>query len=207
MTTALNPGPDGSPRGDRPEAGVPRWRKAERNRLLAIRGALPLEYRAAVTDRIVQGLEEIIPWEEGTIVSAYWPIRAEPDLRPWLRAAHERGRRIALPVALAVGEPLEFREWHPGGRLAHGLWNIPYPADGPRVIPTAILAPLVGYDPDCYRLGYGGGFFDRTLAALGGSPLVIGVGYPEASIPTIFPQPHDRPMSCILAGAEPIRRR
>ena len=121
MTTALNPDPDGSPRGDRPEAGVPRWRKAERNRLLAIRGALPLEYRAAVTDRIVQGLEEIIPWEEGTIVSAYWPIRAEPDLRPWLRAAHERGRRIALPVALAVGEPLEFREWHPGGR--RDQWN------------------------------------------------------------------------------------
>ncbi len=207
MTTPIDPSPDGRPCAERPDAAVLRWRKAERNRLLAIRGALPQEYRAAVTEKIVHRLEQIIPREEGTIVSAYWPIRAEPDLRPWLRAVRERGGRIALPVALAVGEPLEFREWHPGARLAHGLWNIPYPADGPKVIPTAILAPLVGFDQNCYRLGYGGGFFDRTLAALGGSPLVIGVGYPEASIPTIFPQPHDLPMSCILAGAEPIRRR
>ena len=208
MTKPIDPGPDGSPHVDRPQAAdVLRWRKAERIRLLAIRAALPVDYRAAVTERIVHDLEQVIPWEESSIVSAYWPIRAEPDLRPWLRALHARGRRIALPVALAVGEPLEFREWQPGARLARGLWNIPYPADGLRVIPTAILAPVVGFDPECYRLGYGGGFFDRTLAALGGSPLVIGVGYPEGAIATIHPLPHDRPMSCILTGAEPVRRR
>ena len=87
--------------------------------------------------------------------------------------------------------------------MARGLWRIPYPADGAEVVPTVILAPVVGFDAACYRLGYGGGFFDRTLARMTGKPLVIGLGYPGALIPTIFPQPHDIPMSWIVTGATP----
>ena len=193
--------------GDRQQArDVARWRKAERVRLLSVRLKLDQEYRDASTAGIAHSLDGLIPAGDGTIVSAYFPIRAEPDLRPWMRAAHARGMRIAIPVALTIGHPLVFREWHPNVPLARGLWNIPYPATTAEVVPTVLLAPLVGFDSACYRLGYGGGFFDRTLAAFGGAAVAIGVGFPEASIPTIYPQPHDIPMHWIVAGAAaPVR--
>ena len=81
---------------------------------------------------------------------------------------------MALPIALALGEPLVFRRWHPECRMARGLWNIPYPADGDIVVPQIVIAPLVGFDRQSYRLGYGGGFFDRTLAALSPKPSSLG---------------------------------
>ena len=197
-------GPDGTPGFDPVQAAdVARWRKAERERLIEARQALPADYRAAQTLAITSDLDRIVAAGPDTIVSAYWPIRGEPDLRPWMRARWEQGARLALPVALALGQPLQFREWRPDAPLARGLWKIPYPADGAEVVPTVVLAPVVGFDAACYRLGYGGGFFDRTFAALGRKPLVIGLGYADASIATIFPQPHDIPMDWIVTGAKP----
>jgi 5-formyltetrahydrofolate cyclo-ligase len=195
-------GPDGSPRVDAQQAlDVARWRKAERERLIAARLALPPKYRIGQTDAIAQHLDRLLPQPSAVIISVYWPIRAEPDLRRWMKIKWEQGFRIALPVAIALRQPLVFRDWRPGSKLSRGLWKIPYPADGGEVVPTVILAPLVGFDAACYRLGYGGGFFDRTLAQIAGKPLVIGVGYSEALIKTIFPQPHDIPMTWIVAGA------
>jgi len=179
---------------------VPRWRKAERERLLAARLKLSLEYRTAQTAAIGEALDRLVPPGSATILSVYWPIRAEPDLRAWMRAKWEQGIRIALPVAVALGQPLEFREWRPDARMARGLWKIPYPADGAEVAPTVVLAPVIGFDAAHYSLGYGGGFFDRTLARMADKPLVIGLGFPSASIPTIHPQPHDIPMSTIVTG-------
>jgi len=176
------------------------WRKLERERLIAVRLALPAKYRAAHAQAITRELDRLIPAHADTIVSVYWPIRGEPDLRPWMQAASERGLRIALPVALAPRQPLRFREWRPGAPMARGLWNIPHPANGAEVVPTVVLAPVVGFDRANYRLGYGGGFFDRTLAQLAPLPHVIGVGYPDAAIETIYPQPHDIPMHSIVTG-------
>jgi 5-formyltetrahydrofolate cyclo-ligase len=82
--------------------------------------------------------------------------------------------------------------------MERGFWNIPVPADGPQVMPKIVIAPVVGFDPDCYRLGYGGGYFDRTLMAMPAGTRVIGVGYAQAAIPTIHPQPHDIPMNLIV---------
>ena len=93
--------------------------------------------------------------------------------------------------------PLVFRLWQPGGRLVPGVWNIPIPADGDEVLPDVVIAPVVGFDSACYRLGYGGGFFDRTLATLPHA-LAIGVGYDAAAISTIYPLPHDVPMEAIV---------
>jgi 5-formyltetrahydrofolate cyclo-ligase len=121
-------------------------------------------------------------------------------MRSWMHSKAESGLRIALPVALAVGRPLVFREWRPGSRMARGLWKIPYPAEGAVIVPDVVLAPVVGFDRDSYRLGYGGGFFDRTLLQMTSKPLVMGLGYPEARIATIFPQPHDIPMTRIVTG-------
>jgi 5,10-methenyltetrahydrofolate synthetase len=200
-------GPDGAPVDAQQARDVARWRTAERSRLIALRCALPAEERALHTAAMVRTLDEMITAQSGGIVSVYWPIRAEPDLRSWMRAACSRGLRVALPVALALGEPLTFREWRADAPMARGLWKIPYPADGVEVTPTTVLAPLVGFDPGCYRLGYGGGFFDRTLAAMPRKPLVIGLGYPQLRIPTIFPQRHDIPMDWIVTGSEPPLRR
>ncbi|HEX4153832.1 MAG TPA: 5-formyltetrahydrofolate cyclo-ligase [Steroidobacteraceae bacterium] len=199
---------DGVPRVDPQQAvDVARWRKAERERLIAIRLELSAEYRAEQTSALTSQLDRLIPLAHGTIVSVYWPIRAEPDLRAWMRLKAESGLRVALPVALALGRPLVFREWRPGAPMARGLWKIPYPAEGAEVVPNVVLAPVVGFDPAGYRLGYGGGFFDRTLAQIASEPLVIGVGYPEAMIKTIFPQPHDIPMKWIATGAgTPLHR-
>jgi 5,10-methenyltetrahydrofolate synthetase len=132
------------------------------------------------------------------VVSAYWPFRGEPDLRPWLEELRRRGARTALPVVVAKATPLVFRLWRQGDRLERGVWNIPVPADGEVVEPHVALAPVVGYDAACYRLGYGGGFFDRTLAQLPASTFAIGVGYAEAEIATIHPQPYDIPMRHVV---------
>jgi 5-formyltetrahydrofolate cyclo-ligase len=200
-------GPDGAPLDAQQARDVARWRKAERLRLIALRCELPAEQRALHTAAIVRELDEMTAAHSGEIVSAYWPIRAEPDLRPWMRAACLQGLRLALPVAVELGQPMTFREWRPDAVMARGLWKIPYPAAGPEVTPTIVLAPLVGFDSACYRLGYGGGFFDRTLAAMVRKPRVLGLGYPELRIATIFPQRHDIPMDWIVTGIEPSLRR
>ena len=201
-------GPDGTPRVDPQQArDVARWRKVERERLIAARMALPAEYRAAQTLGITRDLVQLVPAGPASCVGVYFPIRAEPDLRPWMRALCEQGATVALPLVVAHGQPLVFRIWHPGARLAHGVWNIPYPADGAAVVPNVVIAPVVGFDGACYRLGYGGGFFDRTLAAASPRPLAIGVGYPFAALATIFPQPHDVPMDWLVTGAGPPMRR
>ena len=186
------------------------WRKAERARLIAAREALDPAQRAADTAVIMRELEALLAATAGALVSVYWPIRAEPDLRGWMRARCAAGGRVALPVAVALGQPMQFREWRPDMPMARGLWQIPIPPEGPEVQPDVVIAPLVGYDPQCFRLGYGGGFFDRTLAQLiarGARPRVVGVGFAIQALATIHPQPHDIPMDLILAGTAPPQRR
>jgi 5-formyltetrahydrofolate cyclo-ligase len=179
-------------------ADVMRWRKAERERRIAERLAIPAEERAVMTGRITEGLNVAIGDVSGHLISLYWPFRGEPDLRPWMDTVFERGGKIALPVVVEKGRPLIFRAWRRGDKLGKGVWNIPVPVEGPPVLPSVVIAPVVGFDPDRYRLGYGGGFFDRTLAAMAAKPLVIGVGYRMSAIRTIYPQQHDIPMDMIV---------
>jgi 5,10-methenyltetrahydrofolate synthetase len=178
---------------------VAQWRKAERSRLIDARLAIPADARAAMSAQIAEGLDEAIGDVGGRLVSLYWPFRGEPDLRPWLGLVNERGGRTALPVVVEKARPLVFRAYRPGDRLEKGVWNIPVPVSGDVVLPDVVIAPLVGFDAARYRLGYGGGFFDRTLAAMPRKPLVIGVGYAMQRIDTIRPQPHDIPMDRIVA--------
>lgn len=182
---------------------VARWRTAERKRLRAERLALPVETRAEAARAIAGHLDSLIARRfggpGGHIVSGYWPIKAEPDLRFWMESLHRNGARVALPVVEVPSSPLVFRVWAPGTRMERGHWNIPVPpADAQRLVPEVALAPLVGWDSAGYRLGYGGGYFDRTLAALSPRPFVIGVGLHAARIATIFPQPHDIRLDAIV---------
>jgi 5,10-methenyltetrahydrofolate synthetase len=184
---------------DRPlDKDVLRWRKATRARLIVERLAIAADLREAHARRMADALDKAIGDVAGLTISAYWPFRGEPDLRPWLGRVIARGGRAALPVVIAKKTPLIFRLWKPGDRLEKGLWNIPTPADGEEVAPDIVIAPVVGFDPACYRLGYGGGFFDRTLAILPRRRQAIAIGYGQALIPTIYPQPHDVPFDLIV---------
>ena len=174
------------------------WRRLERLRLIQARMALTAEERIAASAAICNQLQTLLGSPLGQCISAYWPLRGEPDLRELLRSLHARGMQCALPLVVEKGQPLAFREWTPGCVMARGVWDIPYPAEGAFVTPDIALAPVVGFDRQCYRLGYGGGYFDRTLAALRPQPRVIGVGYEVAALATIYPLPHDIPMECIV---------
>jgi 5,10-methenyltetrahydrofolate synthetase len=112
--------------------------------------------------------------------------------------AFERGSRIALPIVIAKNRPLEFSLWSPGDPLERGVWDMLVPARGTAVQPDVIVAPGVGFDETSHRLGYGGGFLDRTLAAMPRKPQVNGVGYAESRIRTIYPQPLDVPMDLVV---------
>ena len=177
---------------------VSRWRTAERKRLVEARMALDAPTRMASAERIGLALDRTLGKVSGRIVSGYWPFRGEPDLRNWSIRVIERGGRIALPVVIRKGWPLEFRVWSPGDPLERGFCNILVPARGPSVQPDIVVAPLVGFDAANYRLGYGGGFFDRTLAVMPRRAFVVGVGYATAKVETIYPQPHDIPMDAIV---------
>ena len=177
---------------------VLRWRKSERARLIAARLGISAESRTRRSTQIFSRLDALLPKLDGKIVSLYWPLQGEPDPRHWLEAILLRGAICALPVVVTKGAPLSFRSWRPGERLVRGIWNIPVPEAGLDEVPDVVLAPVVGFDQGRFRLGYGGGYFDRTLAALAAKPRVIGLGYACAAIPTIHPLPHDIPMDTIV---------
>lgn len=184
---------------------VARWRKAERARLLAERATLSVSARQDAAERITPRLDDLIRARfgqiEGLTISGWWPIKAELNLRHWLADLVGQGATVALPVVLTPAAPLVFRPWTPDCHMVQGFWKIPIPAEGPEVIPDVTLAPLVGWDAAGFRLGYGGGYFDRTLAALAPRPYAIGVGLQAARVQTICPQPHDIAMDAIVTEA------
>lgn len=191
--TILPPNPD--------RASIMAWRKAERARLIEARMALPAEMRQAASEAIANKLETMMGDVTGKAVSLYWPFRGEPDLRPLAGRIWARGGRALLPVVVEKGQPLIFKPWRQGDPLVKGVWNIPIPDTEETALPDVALAPVIGFDAHHYRLGYGGGFFDRTLAKLrdeGRMPRILGVGYRMQQIPTIHPLPHDIAMAAVV---------
>lgn len=174
------------------------WRKAERKRLLETREAIAPAAIEAMRQAIDANLERAFPQLATGVVAFCWPVRNEYDARHLAKTLRERGALTALPMVMAPRTPLVFREWHPGIALAEGALGIPYPAQSRELAPTAVLLPMNGWDARGYRLGYGGGFFDRTLAALEKRPLVIGVSYEMARMDTIHPQAWDIPVDWVV---------
>lgn len=180
---------------------VRRWRREQRARLIAERQALPQNERQRLQAPIIDRLEAHFPDPARELIGFYWPFRGEIGLHGLVRRLVELGAGAALPVVVEKRRPLEFWAWRPGDRLERGVWDIPVPAERRVVQPTTLLVPLVGFDGEAYRLGYGGGYYDRTLAVMDPRPLTIGVGYELARLPTIHPQPHDVPMDTIVTEA------
>ena len=181
-----------------PDLDVALWRKARRPELIARRLALPAEERAAAASRITAGLQAALAEAPGRLIGFYWPFKGEYDPRPLVRSLHQAGVALALPVVVAKAQPLIFRHWRPGVAMAHGVWSIPVPAGGEPVQPDTLLVPLVGFDGENYRLGYGGGFYDRTIVAMSVRPRTIGIGFGCTRLETVYPQPYDIPMDQIV---------
>lgn len=177
------------------------WRTRTRAELIAQREGVALPRRRAADAGINELLEQSFRWLERRVIAFCWPYRGEVDVRFAIRRFRERGAVAALPEVQGKGRPLRFRQWWPGVAMVPGALGIPAPEGTDLVVPDAAFVPLVGFDGAGYRLGYGGGYFDRTLAACARKPLAVGVGTEAVRLPTIHPQAHDIPMDFIVTEA------
>lgn len=175
-------------------------RAAERRRLIAERRSLA--DRPVRDARLAANLRAWLAARPETAVGAYWPIRGEfdplPVLAGWL--AGGAGRQVALPVLDPVTDAMSFRAWWPGCPMGADRYGIPAPDGTPPVSPGLLLVPCVGFGPGGVRLGYGGGYYDRALAAMGvqGRPFTLGIAFAHALLPLLRAQPHDVPLDAIL---------
>jgi 5-formyltetrahydrofolate cyclo-ligase len=179
-------------------AAVQSFRKTKRAELLARRNELSAHDRKQYAQSLTAHLLATLELRPNIVLGFYWPIRGELDLRDFALRHVAAGGTAALPVVVAKDAPVEFWQWQHGTAMQRGFWSIPVPASRRSVVPEVLLIPLVGYDAAGYRLGYGGGYYDRTLAAAVPRPLCIGVGYDDSALATIHPQPHDVPMDLIV---------
>ena len=145
------------------------------------------------------------PTQGRSVVSAFFPYKSEIDTLPLLGRLAGEGWTTCLPIVIAKGEPLEFRRWLPGEPTVRGVWDIPRPPDtSPLVEPDVLLVPLMAFDRKGFRLGYGGGFYDRTLALLRNKkPIVaIGVAYAAQEVDRVPHDDHDQRMDYIMTEKE-----
>ena len=181
---------------------LPEWRKAMRQRLILRREALSPAERSTGEMAISLHLLHTLPLSPGTRLGFCWPHRGEYDIRPLLPALTARGLQLAMPVIRSASRDLVFHEWTADCAMTNGPLGIPYPSGTPAVLPQILLIPVVGFGAAGDRLGYGGGYYDRTLAACEPRPLCIGVGFECQRIDSSFPQAHDIPMDAIITESQ-----
>jgi 5-formyltetrahydrofolate cyclo-ligase len=183
-------------------------RRALRQALLERRRSLSSAELEHHSERIRALLQEAFPHFASQRVGFCWPCNNEPDLRPLIASWASAGRpgfRALLPVVLGEKLGLAFRAWSPTVAMCLDRYGIPTPATGEFLIPEALLIPVNGFDAAGYRIGYGGGYFDRTLAALCPRPLAVGVGFELARLDSIDPEPHDQPLDVMVTEAGVFR--
>lgn len=173
---------------------------ALRRELLANRQAISPEVRRAGDAAICRRVLEWTETHPAGTMGVYWPIRGEPDLRDCYATLSDRGVRLALPVVVDKNAPLRFLEWKPGDEMTRDAFGVAIPVSGAEVIPTVLLIPCVGFNADGFRLGYGGGFYDRTLAGAG-RPVTIGIAY-ECSRTRFEADAHDVPLDFVMTEKE-----
>jgi 5-formyltetrahydrofolate cyclo-ligase len=163
-----------------------------RREMLARRKDQPAEVRVRSDQHLDTELTQALEGVDG-VLGFYWPIQGEYDARPvvlrWLAGA--AGRQAALPVVLRRATPLIFRKWTADTPMIPAGFGTSVPAPDEQLVPRALLIPLVGFDLAGYRLGYGGGYYDRTVAALPMRPYTIGIGYSICRLDSIDPQSYD----------------
>jgi len=177
------------------------FRDALRREKIAARQALPEGERSAASARILAALGAFLRERGPTSLGLCAPVRGEVDCLPLAAALVAAGWSLSMPVVEASNAPMRFRGWHPGAPMGVDPHGIPVPATTECAPPGILLLPVVAFDVAGYRLGYGGGYFDRTLAALatqGKRPLTIGVGFDLARVDSIRPAPHDIPLDAVV---------
>jgi 5,10-methenyltetrahydrofolate synthetase len=179
-------------------------KKSLRQKLITQRAELNNRY--ALTLALQQVMRIWLIGREDTMIGAYWPIKGEFDPLPALHRWKEDGelleqqtrRRIGLPVVNKLHKTLTFHAWYPGCPMEPDAYDIPKPKDTETLVPTLLFVPCVGFGPGGYRLGYGGGFYDRTLATLTPKPITVGLGFSHGYIEDLESEPHDIALDAIL---------
>ena len=165
--------------------------RAVRERALAARAAWDPAVGVALGEHVLREM----PPPAGAVVSGFWPIGQEIDIRPLLHALHARGHPIVLPETPKRGNPLIFRLWHPGAVMVAERFGTSRP-DGPVMVPDFLLVPLLAFDRRGYRVGYGAGYYDRTLAGLAGR-LRLGVAYADQELDEVPAGPYDAKLDAV----------
>jgi 5-formyltetrahydrofolate cyclo-ligase len=193
----------GSSEGEQLSAAddVATWRRQERARLIAARLGIAPSVRAAAEAAIARALITHLGLANPGVVGCYWPHQGEPDLRAAMLRIMDLGGQVALPAPVLARAPMEFRRWQPQSKMIPGVGGILLPASGTPLRPDMLIIPVVGFDARGYRLGYGGGYYDRTLAALTPRPPTIGVGFELGRLADLRPRAHDIPLDAIVTEA------
>ena len=189
---------------DKPDSVKAHNKKALRAALIAERLQLPNRLQRA--DMLQNVMRIWLVGRPDSVIGAYWPIKGEFDPLPALHRWKEDGelldapqrRRIGLPVVNKATRSMTFHAWYPGCPMEEDAYGIPKPKDTEVVLPTLVFVPCVGYGVGGYRLGYGGGFYDRMLAALQPRPFAVGLGFGMGFVPELEPEAHDVPLDTIL---------
>ena len=189
---------------DKPDSVKAHNKKALRAALIAERLQLPNRLQRA--DMLQNVMRIWLVGRPDSVIGAYWPIKGEFDPLPALHRWKEDGelldapqrRRIGLPVVNKATRSMTFHAWYPGCPMEEDAYGIPKPKDTEVVLPTLVFVPCVGYGVGGYRVGYGGGFYDRMLAALQPRPFAVGLGFGMGFVPELEPEAHDVPLDTIL---------
>lgn len=180
--------------------------------LRAERAAMSLAERSEQSQKLCAYLTQYLPGLDGSpsahhIIAAFWPLADEPDITPILHALFKVGHTVVLPVVAQRAAPLEFHRWSPAASMSPGNFGVMEPARTQNLLPDILLVPTLGYTTQGGRLGYGGGYYDRTLAAMKNKlhkPLTIGIGWSEGLLthkfPAYHPQAHDMPLHAVLSA-------
>lgn len=177
---------------------VKAWRAARRTELIAARLERSVAEREQFSALMVERLHGLVDVATSPILGIYFPIRGEIDVRELARRHVAAGGQVALPVVVEKAAPVEFWRWDPAARTQRGLWNIPIPRERDVVHPNTLIVPLIGFDRACFRLGYGGGYYDRTLERLSKKPRLVGIAFAAQELEDIPREPHDVPLDTIV---------
>jgi 5,10-methenyltetrahydrofolate synthetase len=180
------------------DAKRPSFRVSLRRERIAARENLASQEHATLSRRVESHLWALLATRPPDAIGFCWPFRAEFDARPLILRLLALGWRAGLPVLNGVAQPMHFRAWTPAASLSIDRYGIHYPTDDQPMLPDLLLLPVNAFDSAGYRLGYGGGYFDRTLAAMAPSPLTIGVGFELARVDSIHPAPHDIALDAVI---------
>jgi 5-formyltetrahydrofolate cyclo-ligase len=177
---------------------IRQWRKEQRDMLLKARVDAGMSRRLEWNEKIEAHLRAMLPQLNVKTIGFYWPFKGEFDARPLVRELIAAGVAAALPVVVQPKSPLEFRRWTSAATMEAGAYGILICSERDVVTPDLLLVPMVGFDASGYRLGYGGGFYDRTFAAISPKPYSIGIAYELSRLETIYPQAHDIPLDAVI---------